>query len=76
MPNELYQKPKLVLRGVDFESILSASPEHTINPENELKEFAQEYAGGVINLNALPYTQNRQNSITNLVCELTDAFMA
>lgn len=60
MPDGLCQEPKLVLRGVDFESTASSSQPREPDPEAELKKFAQEYALAVINLQALPYTQNRQ----------------
>jgi len=61
MPDGLCDKPKLVLRGVDFESALSG--EQLLSqkdPETELKKFAEEYAECVINLHALPYTLDRQ----------------
>jgi tetratricopeptide (TPR) repeat protein len=60
MPDGLCQKPMLVLRGVDFESTASSPQPQEIDPEVELKIFAQDYAKCVINLQALPYTQNRQ----------------
>ncbi|MFA6056461.1 MAG: glycosyltransferase, partial [Thermodesulfovibrionales bacterium] len=61
MPDALCKQPKLVLRGVDFESQLahfSLQPE--VDIETELKQLAEKYAEGVINLYALPYTQDRQ----------------
>lgn len=68
MPEGLCQKPKLVLRGVNFEADAApAKPGETVkDPETELKKFAEEYASGVINLQALPYTQNRQELFQQL----------
>lgn len=61
MPDGLCRPPKLVLRGVDFET-QAGSPSNTIttDAETELKRFAQGYAQSVINLQALPYTHDRQ----------------
>ncbi len=58
MPDGLCKEPKLVLRGVDLES--PSLQDNQINPETELKQFAEEYAQRVINLHALPFTQDRQ----------------
>lgn len=67
MPDGLCNQPKLVLRGVDFEDQLvhALSPSRE-NPETELKKFAEQYADAVINLHALPYTQNRQMLYSDL----------
>jgi|CXWL01.1.fsa_nt_gi glycosyltransferase involved in cell wall biosynthesis len=59
MPDGLCQRPRLVLRGVDFESAHSSPLQHATNPEIVLQQFARQYARAVINLQALPYTQNR-----------------
>ncbi|QOX78101.1 tetratricopeptide repeat protein [Trichlorobacter lovleyi] len=61
MPDGLCRPPKLVLRGVDFET-QAGSPSNTTttDAETELKRFAQGYAQSVINLQALPYTHDRQ----------------
>ncbi|MBP8789289.1 MAG: tetratricopeptide repeat protein, partial [Azonexus sp.] len=73
MPDALCRQPKLVLRGVDFESqvatIASSLPS---DPETDLKQFAEAYADRVINLHALPYTQDRQE----LYAELSAASVA
>lgn len=58
MPDGLCKEPKLVLRGVDLEAPFLQ--DNQINPETELKQFAEEYAQRVINLHALPFTQDRQ----------------
>ncbi len=61
MPDGLCKQPKLVLRGVDFETQAdSPSSTTTTDAETELKRFAQGYAQSVINLQALPYTHDRQ----------------
>jgi tetratricopeptide (TPR) repeat protein/glycosyltransferase involved in cell wall biosynthesis len=57
MPDGLCRQPKLVLRGVDYEAERTAVPEADV--ESELKKFAEEYADCVINLHALPFTQDR-----------------
>ncbi len=62
MPDGLCKQPKLILRGVDFESKQAQLPKNSghENPETALKKFAEEYADAVINLHALPYTLDRQ----------------
>lgn len=61
MPDALCKQPKLLLRGVDFEGRAAGSPPGgQPDPEAELKRFAASHAGGVVNLQALPYTFNRQ----------------
>lgn len=67
MPEALKRQPKLLLRGVDFENritedSLNAAPD----PETELKQFAEEYAKAVVNLNALPYTDDRERLYSEL----------
>jgi len=58
--NRLAKKPKLVLRGVNFEQANEKS-------ETELKQFAGSYADdAVINLQALPYTEDRPTLYNNL----------
>ncbi|MDD5057630.1 MAG: tetratricopeptide repeat protein [Sideroxydans sp.] len=64
MPDGLCNQPKLMLRGVDFEAEVSANPE--AKPEAELKEFAEKYAERAINLQALPYTHNREELYDNI----------
>lgn len=66
MPEGLCSRPKLVLRGVDFESSLSGELNPQADPEAELKAFAEEYAKCVINLHALPYTQDRKTLYEDL----------
>ncbi|MBK7236167.1 MAG: glycosyltransferase family 4 protein [Sterolibacteriaceae bacterium] len=73
MPQGLHQQPKLVLRGVDLERRADAIQiPFRADPETELKRFAEGYAGRVINLHALPYTQDRQE----LNAELSSASVA
>ncbi|HXU37758.1 MAG TPA: tetratricopeptide repeat protein [Blastocatellia bacterium] len=61
MPEPLLKQPKLLLRGVDFEGQVTGSSSHVQqHPEAELKRFAEEYAQAVVNLHALPYTEDRQ----------------
>ena len=66
MPDGLCHRPKLVLRGVDFEAAPVSSQQQVTDPETELKVFAEKYAQGVINLQALPYTENRQELYNTL----------
>jgi tetratricopeptide (TPR) repeat protein len=67
MPDSLCRQPKLVLRGVDFEAQLALSPSlPEVNPETALKKFAEGYANSVINLQVLPYTQDRQELYDDL----------
>lgn len=67
MPDALCKEPKLLLRGVDFEGKLTSSIlSNQQDPETELKQFAEEYAQGVINIHALPYTSNRQQLYSEL----------
>lgn len=49
-------EPRLVLRGIDLEVALNTD---LIGAEVELKEIAQDYAGRAINIQALPFTQDR-----------------
>ena len=73
MPEALQRQPRLVLRGVDFENQFSAPSVATpLNAEIELKRFAEEYGNGVINLHALPYTDDR----SELYLELSRASVA
>ncbi|MDO9267631.1 MAG: tetratricopeptide repeat protein [Methylobacter sp.] len=66
-PESLKRSPKIVLRGVDFESKLDYGKEqHQSNPELELQQFAEHYAQARINLQALPYTQDREELYDNL----------
>jgi glycosyltransferase involved in cell wall biosynthesis/translation initiation factor 2B subunit (eIF-2B alpha/beta/delta family) len=64
-PTNLRSKPKLILRGVDFDSTLT-NLGNTGDPETELKEFAYQHAQCVINIHALPYTKNRQELFNEL----------
>ena len=66
-PDTLCKRPKLLLRGVDFEGRLadsSLSAQH--DPEAELKQFAGRYAQAVVNLHALSYTDDRQQLYSEL----------
>lgn len=64
MPDSLCKQPKLMLRGVDFAAEVTEST--GINPETELKLFAEKYAGRAFNLQALPYTEDRAELYGNL----------
>ncbi|MDO9230452.1 MAG: tetratricopeptide repeat protein [Syntrophales bacterium] len=67
MPDGLCSQPKLVLRGIDFDSQVVQSPSQPqSDPETELKRFAEKYAESVINLHALPYTQDRETLYNDL----------
>ena len=68
MPDGLCKSPKLVLRGVDFETQLGQFPTQpqAADPEVELKKFAEMYAHGVINLHALPYAHDRKKLYADL----------
>lgn len=57
-PTALRNKPKLILRGLDYDQQITNVADH--NPEDELKKFAYDYAQCVINVHALPYTKSRQ----------------
>lgn len=68
-PNNLVRNPKLLLRGVDFESCQNYSQNpsiNSINTETELQEFAEKYATGRINLHTLPFTQDRDELYDDL----------
>lgn len=65
-PASLYNKrPKLLMRGVDFEGEDTNEPHYSASEKN-LKLFAQEYSGSVINLHALPYTKERNELFDEL----------
>ena len=64
MPDSLCKQPKLMLRGVDFEAEVTANPE--ANPEAEMKAFAEKIAERAINLQALPYTHDREELYDNI----------
>ena len=60
-PEALRRPPKLLLRGVDFENALANFPlPKQRGTEGELRRFAEEYADGVVNLHALPFTEDRR----------------
>jgi len=66
-PEALKRQPKLLLRGVDFENRISEASQSAVrNPETDLKDFTEEYAKGVINLHALPFTESRQQLYSEL----------
>lgn len=65
--------PKMLLRGVNFESAPNYAP--ALSPEQleqDLQKFAEGYAHARINLQALPYTQDREE----LFDDLKDASVA
>jgi glycosyltransferase involved in cell wall biosynthesis len=64
-PAALMHRPKLLLRGVEFgsEDIDSA---HITASESNLKDFANERAGAVINLQALPFITDRKELFDDL----------
>ncbi|MFK0087873.1 glycosyltransferase [Pseudomonas sp. NPDC090755] len=59
MPNKFQGKnePKLLLRGVDFEDRTQGTGE---GAEAELRRYALEQAGRVVNIHPLPFTAQRQ----------------
>ncbi|HSH86563.1 MAG TPA: tetratricopeptide repeat protein [Methylophilus sp.] len=59
-PKTLCKEPRLILRGVDFELDALNSDSEPFQVEQELKRFAQKYADRVVNIEALPFTHNRQ----------------
>lgn len=65
IPESLSRQPKLMLRGVNFESI-SLPGAGADSPETELKKFAEEFADCVFNIQALPYTQDRKTLYSDL----------
>lgn len=65
MPDGLLKQPKLMLRGVDYAGEVKETNLQG-NPEIELKAFAEEYAGRAINLQALPYTHDRDELYDNI----------
>jgi glycosyltransferase involved in cell wall biosynthesis/tetratricopeptide (TPR) repeat protein len=72
-PEALKRRPTLLLRGVDFENRISEASLSTVqNPETDLKDFTEYYGKGVINLQALPYTESR----AQLYAELSGASVA
>ncbi len=54
-PESLLTRPKLLLRGVDFE-LADLQDLHYSSSEKNLQKFAEGFANGVINLHCLPYT--------------------
>jgi glycosyltransferase involved in cell wall biosynthesis len=56
-------EPKLKLRGIEYEQVTSADGN---DAETELKLFAQSHAGRVINLQSLPFTQDRDELFDEL----------
>lgn len=66
-PESLKRSPKIVLRGIDFESKQHYGKDQPqTNLELELQQFAEQYANARINLQALPYTQDREELYDNL----------
>jgi glycosyltransferase involved in cell wall biosynthesis len=60
VPEPMRRQPKLLLRGVDFEDRFSLASSTPHDAETHLKKFAEKYAEAVINLHALPFTEDRQ----------------
>jgi glycosyltransferase involved in cell wall biosynthesis len=66
-PAALVKRPKLVMRGVDFDLTGQTEQEqHFAASEQNLQKFAQQYAGAVINLQPLPYTTDRKKLFKDL----------
>ncbi|MCJ8269735.1 MAG: glycosyltransferase, partial [Psychrosphaera sp.] len=66
-PAALVKRPKLVMRGVDFDLTGQKEQEvHFSASEQNLQKFAQQYAGAVINLQPLPYTTDRKKLFKDL----------
>lgn len=66
-PDALCKQPKLLVRGVDFESQLAESPFGAQEePETELRKFADEYGQAIVNLHALPFTNDRKQLYSEL----------
>jgi glycosyltransferase involved in cell wall biosynthesis len=57
-PDSLRNQPKLILRGVDLEGLVSPTDPDD-NTELRLKQFAEKYAHAVVNLHTLPFTEAR-----------------
>ncbi|WP_167631834.1 tetratricopeptide repeat protein, partial [Mariprofundus ferrooxydans] len=66
MPDGLCKRPLLMLRGVDDESKSNSSLSEEMSPEAKLKKFAARYADREINLQALPYTHDRNEIYGNI----------
>jgi glycosyltransferase involved in cell wall biosynthesis len=64
-PEALASRPKLLLRGVNFE-VDSALDEHPTATEANLKKFAKRYDNASINLKALPFTTDRERLFNDL----------
>jgi glycosyltransferase involved in cell wall biosynthesis len=64
VPEALKRQPKLLLRGVDFVKHVSEAELNTA--EAELKQFAEDHAKAVVNLQTLPYTEDRQELYSEL----------
>jgi glycosyltransferase involved in cell wall biosynthesis/tetratricopeptide (TPR) repeat protein len=63
LPDALRKQPRLILRGADMESEapLSGQPE-----DNDWRRFAESYAHRVVNVQALPYTNERSALLDEL----------
>jgi hypothetical protein len=64
-PEALLKRPKLLMRGVKFNST-EADDTHFSSSEENLQKFAESYADAVINLHPLPYTTDRQRLFKDL----------
>lgn len=58
-------RPKLLMRGVNFEGN-DANESHYSSSEKNLNRFAEKYSDSVINLQALPYTTERNELFNEL----------
>jgi glycosyltransferase involved in cell wall biosynthesis len=64
-PEAILKRPKLLMRGVNFDLTAQDSDHYSTSEEN-LQKFAEGYADAVINLQPLPYTTDREQLFKDL----------
>ncbi|MFT4926102.1 MAG: putative ATPase/glycosyltransferase involved in cell wall biosynthesis, partial [Phenylobacterium sp.] len=64
-PEAILKRPKLLMRGVNFDLTAQDSDHYSASEEN-LQKFAEGYADAVINLQPLPYTTDREQLFKDL----------
>jgi predicted ATPase len=64
-PESLLKRPKLLLRGVNFEGATQDN-NHYSSSEQNLQKFAEDYANAVINIQPLPYITDRERLFKDL----------